>query len=87
MPAKRRITRQSENFGGSSDLPTSDLPTFQDMARFIYKLKDAECIKDKQDVLKIASQELKKIWITCSPNLMLISEKSMYAKLFQFYTM
>ena len=61
MPAKRRVTRQSEKFGGSpADLPTSDLPTYQDVARFIYKLKDADCIKDKKDILKIVSQELKK---------------------------
>ena len=61
MLAKWRVTRQSENFGGSpEDIPTSDLPTYQDVARFIYKLKDTDCIKDKQDSLKIVSQELKK---------------------------
>ena len=68
MPAKRRVTRQSEKFG---DLPTSDLPAYQDVARFIYKLKDTDCIKDKQDIVKIASQELKKIWIKCNPRLIL----------------
>ena len=63
MPAKWRVTRQSENFGGSpADIPTSDLPTYQDVAWFIYKLKDTDCIKDKQDSLKIVSQELKKSW-------------------------
>ena len=86
MPAKRRVTRQSKKFGGSpADLPTSDLPTYQDVARFIYKLKDTDCIKDKQDILKIVSQELKKIWIKCNPRLILLNEKSIYVKLLRFY--
>ena len=69
MPAKRRVTRRSEKFGCSpADLPTSDLSTYQDVTWFIYKLKDADCIKDKQDILKIVSQELEKIWIKCNPS-------------------
>ena len=68
-----------------ADLPTSDLPTYQDVARFIYKLKDADCIKDKQDILKIVSQEMKKIWIKCNPRLILLNEKSIYVKLLRFY--
>ena len=83
MPAKRKVTRQSEKFGGSpADLPTSDLPTYQG---FIYKLKDTDCLKDKQDILKIVSQELKKIWIKCNPRLILLNEKSIYVKLLRFY--
>ena len=86
MPAKGRVTRQSKKFGGSpADLPTSDLPTYQDVARFIYKLKDTDCIKDKQDILKIVSQEFKKIWIKCNPRLILLNEKSRYVKLLRFY--
>ena len=86
MPAKRRVTRQSKKFRGSpADLPTSDLPTYQDVARFIYKLKDTDYIKDKQDILKIASQELKKFWIKCNLRLILLNEKSIYVKLLRFY--
>ena len=61
---KEKSNKTIKKFVGSpADLPTSDLPTYQDVARFIYKLKDTGCIKDKQDILKIVSQELKKIWI------------------------
>ena len=86
MPAKRRVARQSEKFGCSpADLPTSDLQTYQDVARFIYKLKDADYIKDKQDILKIVLQELEKIWIKCNPRHILLNEKSIYVKLLWFY--
>ena len=88
MPAKRRVTRQSEKFACSpAELSTSDLSTNQDVARFIYKLKDADFIKDKQDILKIVSQELEKIWIKCNPRLILLNEKSIYVKLLWFLTM
>ena len=36
---------------------------------------------DKQDILKIVLQELKKIWIKCNPRLILLNEKSIYVKL------
>ena len=88
MPAKRRVTRQSEKFGRSpADLPSSDLPTYQDVARLIYRLKDADCIKDKQDILKIVSQELEKIWIKCNPRLILLNEKVYMSSCYGFMTM
>lgn len=82
MPAKIRVTRKLEKFGGSpADFPTSNLPTYQDVEWFIYKLKDAGWITDKRNIVKIVSQELQNILIKCNPRLILLNEKCIYVKL------
>nr|XP_047138771.1 uncharacterized protein LOC105846338 isoform X2 [Hydra vulgaris] len=85
MPPVKR-TRRCNLYGGSpSDLPITDLATYGDVARFFYKLKDLDGIKDKNIIVQRTLCSLKEIWFNCNSKLVLLPEKSLIVKLLRFY--
>ena len=65
-------------------LSIRDLTTYSDAARYFYKLRDRD-VKDKNIIIQRTLNTLKGTWLNCNPKLVLIPEKSLYAKLSQFY--
>nr|XP_047124882.1 uncharacterized protein LOC100215826 isoform X1 [Hydra vulgaris] len=85
MPPVKR-TRRCNLYGGSpSDLPITDLATYGDVARFFYKLKDLDGIKDKNIIIQRTLCSLKEIWFNCNSKLVLLPEISLIVKLLRFY--
>ena len=74
MPATK--TRQYTLYGGSSsDFPITDLANYSDVARFTYKLRDIEDIKNKNNIIQKTLNSLKETWLNCNPKLFLIPKK------------
>ena len=84
-PRKKPTTRtqSSEKFGGSpAELPTTDLPTYSDVARYFYLLCTLE--KDFNTQLELVKEKIKEVWFSCNARLTLIEDKSLYTKLKRF---
>jgi hypothetical protein len=84
MPPKKKTRSASgETFGGSPcQLPTSDLPTNGDVARYFYLLKDHE--SDFSSQISLIENELRQIWANCNPRLPVIQKTSVHVKLRRF---
>jgi hypothetical protein len=85
MPPKRKVTREktSANYGGvPSDLPTTALPTYGDIARYFYLVRSTE--KDATTQIKIVKNKLESVWQQCNPALPLMEKLSVRRKLLLF---
>lgn len=82
MGPKKKVFR-GEKFGGApTDLPTTDLPTNSDVARYFYLLCSHE--KDYKAQIDLLQKKLHKVWSKCNTRLPLIDEKSLYVKIKRF---
>ena len=71
------------NYGGTPrDLPTSDLPTYGDVARCFYKVLESE--KKTVAQVNLVRGQLQNSWKSCCPELPLMSEKTMQSKIHRF---
>jgi hypothetical protein len=68
--------------GGACRLPTSDLPTYGDVARYFYILRDHE--PDYSSQISLIVNGLKECWAMCNPRLPVIQDASMHTKLKRF---
>jgi len=87
MPPKGKPTRgkTSQNYGGVfADLPTTVLPTYGDVARCYYFVRNAE--KHKPTQIKIIQDKIENVWQQCNPALPLMQKKSLTRKLTLFIT-
>ena len=72
MPVTKRKTRQCTLNGGTpSDLPITDLTTYSDVARYFYKLREREDVKDKNIIIQRTLNSLRGTWLNCNPKLVL----------------
>jgi hypothetical protein len=84
-PKKKPTTRakSNEKFGGSAEeLPTTDLPTHSDIARYFYLVCSEE--KDFHNQIVLVKEKVKEVWFKCNSRLPLIEDRSVYNKLKRF---
>jgi len=80
--AQKKALR-GEKFGGApADLPTTDLPTNSNVARYFYLLSSQE--KDYKTQIDLVRQKLNDVWSKCNTRLPVIEEKSLHTKIKRF---
>jgi hypothetical protein len=82
MAPKSRSKSEVLYGGGPKELPESDLPTYRDVARYVYFVSASEFEVKRQ--LEIVAAKLVEIWQKCNPLLPLLKEFSIYVKLKRF---
>jgi hypothetical protein len=83
----RKKTRSSDSKlfgGGPADLPTADLPTYGDVARYFAKL-ELEGVRSANEIVNVTIEKLTQIWKTANPRLPLRERQSLYRSLKIFY--
>ena len=74
----------AENYAGTpQDLPHSDLPTYGDIARCFYKVRDEEPANFREQVKRVKDR-LENSWQNCSPALPLLKGPHIFVKLMRF---
>jgi hypothetical protein len=76
MPPKKKKTRlkSAEMYAGSAtELPVSDLPTYGDVARYFYRVKETE--KDFNTQIHTVTERIAEVWVKCNPKLPLKEDK------------
>ncbi len=74
----------AENYAGTpQDLPHSDLPTYGDIARYFYKVREEEPANFREQVKRVKDR-LENIWYNCSPALPLLKGPNIFVKLLRF---
>jgi hypothetical protein len=82
MAPKSRSKSEVLYGGEPKELPESDLPTYSDVARYVYLVSASEF--EVKGQLEIVAAKLVEIWQKCNPLLPLQSELSIYVKLKRF---
>jgi hypothetical protein len=83
MPRKKGKVKTKKVWGTPSDLPTSNLPTFADIHRYIAKLVSEKVAK--KEVIKKVKDDLSSIWSSFIPNVPTLIDTRLNIKINRAY--
>jgi hypothetical protein len=80
---KKTLLKSAEMFAGSAtEIPDSDLPTYGDVARYLYRVQETE--RDFNAQIHVVTERIIEVWNKCNPKLPLKQGKVLNVQVRRF---